>query len=451
MRSTKRLALRARMITREFWFVPAVMTVLALVLAETGINLEEKYGVPESLNFVYGGGETGSRSLLSAIAGSSIGVAGTVFSITIAALSYAAGSMGPRLLENFTSDRGNQFTLGTFIATFAFSLYTLRAVTGSNDQPFVPHYNVTFALGLGVACVGMLVYYLAHITRSINMTQVANLLRDDMRSALLRATLEDDPDHDGAPAPPQEFWLGGETLHAPSSGYLQLMDTELLLQRACEAQVALLLHVRPGDYVFPNSVIAVGVPRLPDNVMDALTLGDRRTTEQDLEYSVRQLAEVAARALSPGVNDPVTAIDIIDRFGDALCGLQDRRWPDGVYYHDHQLRLVVPVTDFDGLTDSMFHMIRQYGKDSPSVMLRMLEVLGTTASCLTDTERRGVIRRHAALVREDALRSIQNSGDRADIEDRYRDVLNTLANGQMAEVGRAARHALRQAQGDRAD
>ncbi|CAM3295224.1 DUF2254 domain-containing protein [Deinococcus saxicola] len=445
----KRRWLRLRQITQEFWFIPAVMTVLALILAEAGISAEETYGVPASLNFVYGGGETGSRSLLSAIAGSSIGVAGTVFSITIAALSYAAGSMGPRLLDNFTRDRGNQLTLGTFIATFAFSLYTLRSVTGSNDQPFVPHYNVTFALGLALASVAMLVYYLAHVTGSINMTHVANLLRDDMRDSLMRATLKEDPDRDMAVAPPPEFWVGGEVLHAPSGGYLQLTDNDLLIKKAQEADVALLLHVRPGDYVFPNSVIAVGVPRLPGGVLDALSLGDRRTVGQDLEYSVRQLSEMAARALSPGVNDPVTAIDVVDRFGDALCSLQDRRWPDGVYYHGQVLRLVVPVTDFVGLTHSMFSMIRQYGKGSPSVMVRMLEVFGTTASCLKDDERRAVIRRHAELVREDALANIQNSADRADVENRYRKVLDTLANGQDAEVREAARHAVRQAQGER--
>lgn len=445
----KRHWLRLRLITQEFWFIPAVMTVLALVLAETGISLEERYGVPQSLTFVYGGGETGSRSLLSAIAGSSIGVAGTVFSITIAALSYAAGSMGPRLLHNFTQDRGNQFTLGTFIATFTFTLYTLRSVTGSEEQPFVPHFNVTFALGLGVACVGMLVYYLAHVTASINMTHVANLLRDDMCESLMRATLQEDPDRDTALAPPPEFWLHGEVLRAPSGGYLQLMDHELLLEKAGEADAALLLHVRPGDYVFSNSIIAVGVPRLPGGVMDALTLGDHRTVGQDLEYSVRQLAEVAARALSPGVNDPITAVDIVDRFGDALCSLQDRRWPDGVTYRGGVLRLVVPVTDFSGLVKSMFSMIRQYGKGSPSVVLRMMEVFRTTASCLNDADRRAVIRHHAELLREDALANIENSGDRADIERRYQALLDTLADGQDAEIHEAARHAVQQAQGSR--
>ncbi len=414
-----RFRLKVKQTTAQFWFLPALMTLGALLLADAGIKIEEVYGVPDKLNFVYGGGETGSRSLLSAIASSSIGVAGTVFSITIAALSYAAGSMGPRLLIHFTSDRGNQLTLGTFISTFAFSLYTLRDVQGG-DPPFVPHYNTTLALILALFCIGMLVYYLAHITGTINTTQVVNLLRNDMRAALLSATEE----HGKAggselTAPPENFWDNAEAFHAPSSGYLQLLDVALLTRQAAQAGVAVRLLTRPGDYVFPHTVIALGVPHLPKGVMDALTLGDNRTTGQDLEYSVRQLSEVAARALSPGVNDPVTAIDVIDRFGDALCSLQDRRWPNGVHYVDGQLRVVVPVTEFSGLISSMFDMIRQYGKGSPSVTIRLLEVLTVTASCLNDEHRRAVIRRHADLVREDALSVTENSGDRADIEERY--------------------------------
>ncbi len=425
--------LKAQQLTAQFWFLPAVMTVTVLFLAEAGIKLEEHYGVPDKFNFVYGGGETGARSLLSAIASSSIGVAGTVFSITIAALSYAAGTMGPRLLVHFTSDRGNQLTLGTFISTFAFSLYTLRNVQGG-EPPFVPHYNTTLALVLAIACIGMLVYYLAHITSTINMTQVVNLLRNDMRASLLSATEELDEDgvSGQVAAPPDNFWDSAEQFRAPSSGYLQLLDTELLIRRACEADVAVRLLVRPGNYVFPHTIIALGVPRLPAGLKDTLTLGDNRTTGQDLEYSVRQLTEVAARALSPGINDPVTAIDVIDRFGDALCSLQDRRWPNGVHYRSGQLRAVVPVTDFAGLVASMFDMIRQYGKSSPSVTIRLLEVLTVTASCLNDEERREVIRHHADLVREDALSVTENSGDRADIEGRYSKLLQLLLGHEEA-------------------
>ncbi|GHF45984.1 DUF2254 domain-containing protein [Deinococcus metalli] len=429
-----RTVLRLRQLTEQFWFIPAVMTVLAVVLAELGVEVEETYGVPYTLHFVYGGGGTGARSVLSAVASSSIGVAGTVFSITIAALSYAAGSMGPRLLDNFTRDRGNQITLGVFIATFAFSLYSLRAVSGTEDVPFVPHYNVTGAMLLALASVAALVYYLAHVTSSINMTRVVNLLRDDLTRTLEGATQEREGDgHPNASPPPETFWESGAVLRAPSGGYLQLLDVEALTRAATRADAAVRLYVRVGDYVFPNSVIARGVPHLPAGVVDALTVGPTRTTGQDLEYSVRQLAEVAARALSPGTNDPVTAIDVIDRFGDALCTLESREWPGGTVYVDGQLRLVRPVTDYAGLLDGMFHMIRQYGKGAPAVVLRVLEVLRNVADCTPDPARQRELRRHADLVREDAAANIENASDRRDVQDRYDAFLGSLREGPADE------------------
>ncbi|GGS28765.1 DUF2254 domain-containing protein [Deinococcus knuensis] len=424
--------LRAEQWTRQFWFIPAVMTALALILAEVGISLEERYGVAKALSFAYSGGESGARSVLSAVGSSSIGVAGTVFSITIAALSYAAGNMGPRLLDNFTRDRGNQVVLGVFIATFTFSIYTLRSVTGSEETPFVPHYNVSVAMLLALACVAALVYYLAHVTSSINMTRVVNLLRDDLRRALDRATEQLDRSPGGSvrdvSPPPEEYWAQAEVFRAPDGGYLQLVDIEGLVARAEAHGVSVRLHVRAGDYVFPHSPVAQGVPDLPDglNIMGALTLGKRRVAGQDLEYSVRQLSEVAARALSPGVNDPVTAMDVIDRFGDALCRLNDRRWPNGVYLRGHQVRLVMPATSFGGLLDAMFTMPRQYGKGSPAVTLRMLEVFQIVAECIDDPLRRQELLRHARLVLEDAQGATSNSQDLADLNERFGRVERTV-------------------------
>ncbi|MFD1733636.1 DUF2254 domain-containing protein [Deinococcus malanensis] len=354
-----------------------------------------------------------------AVAGSAIGVAGTVFSITIAALSFAAGTMGPRLLDNFTRDRGNQVTLGVFIATFAFSLYSLRVVRGVDEQPFVPHYNVTAALLLALASTAALVYFIFHVTSTINITHVINLLRDDLAVSLDRLTWKE-PRTRHQP-PPLAFWANAEEIQAPFGGYLQLVDVSAVVQWATEHQVSVRLLVRPGDYIFPNTVIACAVPTLPPDLLRFLAVGRYRTTDQDAEYAVRQLADVAVRALSPGVNDPVTAIDILDRFGDALCRLQGRTWPDGVHYGDDaQLRLVHPVTDFAGLTDGMFHMIRQYGKGSPAVMLRLLEVITAAAGCLHGAVELSELTRHADLAYHDALANTANPADRADLQERYR-------------------------------
>lgn len=420
------LRFRLRQISRRFWFLPAAMTLTALALAQfaTWLSTNPRTG-DGAANWLYGGGVDGSRSILAAVASSSIGVGGTIFSITIAALSYAAGTMGPRLLQNFTEDRGNQVTLGIFISTFAFSLYSLRTVTGGDEgAPFIPHYNVTLALALALCCIGALVYFLGHVTGSINTTRVVNLLATDLRSSLRTATELTDPEHNVLPPPDEEFWDEAESLPAKEGGYLQLVDHDGLVELAVETGTTIRLLVRPGDYLYPNSPVAEAVPTLPDGIYSRLTVGGSRTREQDVEHAVRLLAEVGTRALSPGTNDPFTAVDVIDRFGDALCTLEDRQWPTGVYSRDDEVRLVVATSDFEGLVAAMFDQMRQYGADAPAVSIRMLDVLAVAARVLNDPGRRAVITHHATKLRDDALDATRNADDRVAIERRHRAVLD---------------------------
>lgn len=420
------LRFRLRQISRRFWFLPAVMTLVALGLAHLGAWLSTNPGTSdEAASWIYGGGVEGSRSILAAVASSSIGVGGTVFSITIAALSYAAGTMGPRLLQNFTEDRGNQITLGVFISTFAFSLYSLRTVTGGDEgTPFVPQYNVTLALILALGCISALVYFIGHVTGSINTTRVVNLLTTDLRSSLLTATELTDPDRDVLPPPEEEFWADAETLLVEKGGYLQLVDHGRLVELAVETGTTIRLLVRPGDYLYPNSPVAEAVPTLPEGIMPALTVGESRTRDQDVEHAVRLLAEVGTRALSPGTNDPFTAVDVVDRFGDALCTLEDREWPTGVHARDREVRLVVATSDFAGLVATMFDQMRQYGAGAPAVSIRILDVLAVATQVLDDPDRRAVLTHHATKLRDDALEATRNADDRITIERRHRAVLD---------------------------
>ncbi|WP_338034035.1 DUF2254 family protein [Lichenicola cladoniae] len=132
-----------------FWVIPGLMVMWGILGAVGSVHLDRTGVVPKWLitsPWLYNGGATGARTLLGAVASSTIGVAGTVFSITIAALSLAAGQMGPRLLRNFTRDRGNQFTLGTFLGTFSFALMVLRSVRTQDEGEFVPHLSLTLSI-----------------------------------------------------------------------------------------------------------------------------------------------------------------------------------------------------------------------------------------------------------------------------------------------------------------
>ena len=406
---------------RHFGYFRGFSSRAALYLALVLVELDRSGLVPEWLTnspWLYNGGATGARTLLGAVASSMIGVAGTVFSITIAALSLAAGQMGPRLLRNFTRDRGNQFTLGAFLGTFSYALLILRSVRAENEGEFVPHLSLSVAILLAFLCVGTLVYFVGHMAGRINVDTVIELVGDDVRTAIIRLT-DDTPQ---ATAPPAEFWRGAGPVTDPRHGYLQHIDPEGLASWAAEHETSICLLVRPGDYVFPGTAVALvrpGVDGINAAVHDATALGPTRSSSADLEFAIRQLVEVAVRALSPGINDPHTAIGVIDRLGSALCDLVPLYLPSGVVLRHGRVALVVPNVDYDGLVDTMFHMIRQNASQSVAVLIRLIEVLTAVANRERNPVRLRTLLRHADLVRAAAEVSVSSRSDLADVRRRH--------------------------------
>jgi len=404
-----------------FWLVPALM-VLAAVLSAVGLVRLDRYKlIPQHLldsPWLYNGGGTGARTLLGAIASSSIGVAGTVFSITIAALSLAAGQMGPRLLRNFTSDRGNQVTLGAFLATFSYALMVLRSVRTQDEGAFVPYLSLNVGVLLAFVCVGTLVYFVGHMAGRINVDTVIELVSQEVRDAIARLTA----DSEEAAPPPAAFWHGASVVADPRSGYLQQLDENSLADWAAEHGTCIRLLIRPGKYLFPGTPVAVATRHadgLEEAIRDATALGPRRVGSIDLEFAVRQLVEVAVRALSPGINDPNTALSVLDRLGAALCDLAPLHLASGVTLRDGKPALVVPAVDYDGLADAMFHMIRQNASGCTAVLMQLVEVLTAVASCERDPARGRTLQRHAGLVLADAERSITTPEDLNDVRQRH--------------------------------
>lgn len=406
-------------LTDTFWLVPGIMVLVGIVGAIALIELDRSGLLSKSLlqgAWLYNGGGTGARTLLGTVAASSIGVAGTVFSITIAALSLAAGQMGPRLLRNFTQDRGNQITLGAFLATFSYALMVLRSVRTQEEGIFVPHLALSVSILLAFVCVGMLVYFVGHMASRINVDTVVGLVSEDVRSAIMRLTTEDE--QQGPPS--DDFWAGASPITDTRRGYLDHLDGEGLADWAANHHASIKLLVRPGDYVFPGAPIALvqhtadDISAVGEAIQAATGLGRQRTSSDDLEYSVRQLVEVAVRALSPGINDPHTAVSVLDQLGASLCDVVGRNFSSGVWIRDKTPCLVVPSVNYDGLTDAMFHMIRQNAASSTAVLIRLIDVLTAVASCEPDAGRCATLARHASLVADDARRSI---GNRADLQD----------------------------------
>ena len=424
-------------LSETFWLVPGLMVLAGVLVAVGFLRLDRAGIVPAWLlqsSWLYNGGGTGARTLLGAVASSTIGVAGTVFSITIAALSLAAGQMGPRLLRNFTRDRGNQITLGAFLGTFSYALMVLRSVRTQSEGDFVPHLSLTFGILLAFVCVGTLVYFVGHMAGRINVDTVIELVSEDVRSAIERLTT----DEQQPTAPAAAFWRDAVPVAHSKRGYLQQLDESGLADWAAKQGTSIRLLVRPGDYVFPGAPIAVATPPADGAetaIADATALGPQRVSSVDLEFAVRQLVEVAVRALSPGINDPHTAMSVIDRMGAALCELVPLRLPTGVSLRDGRPVLVVPLTDYDGLVDAMFHMIRENARGATAVLLRLLEVLTAVVSSERDPLRRPALRRHADLVLGDAERDIATPSDLNEIRKRHAGFASMCRHGPVGYIG----------------
>ena len=418
---TARLRRFAGQLDDSFWLVPGAMVLAAILLAVALVVIDRNGHLPHWLDesaWLYDGGGTGARTLLGAIASSTIGVAGTVFSITIAALSLAAGQMGPRLLKNFTRDRGVQFTLGAFLGTFSYALMVLRSVRTQDEGAFTPHLALSVGILLAFACVATLVYFVAHMANRINVDTVVELVSEDVRIAM-QATVTDAVQ---AAPPAAGFWADAIPVVDARRGYLQQIDEPGLADWAAAHGTVIKLLARRGDYVFPGAPIAlasVEVAGIGAAIRKATALGPTRGSAGDAEHAVRQLVEVGVRAMSSGINDPQTAIGVLDRLGAALCDLAGKQLPNGVTLRDAAVVLVVPNADYGNLVDVMFHMIRQHASGSTAVIVRMLDVLAAVIAREGDGGRREALLRHADLIWADAQRDIGNLSDRADVGRRH--------------------------------
>jgi uncharacterized membrane protein len=394
----------------------------------------------ESLpGWIYPGGADGARSLLSTVAGSMVTVAGLGFSITIVALVLASTQFGPRLLTLFMRDLTSQVTLGTFAGTFAYCVLVLRSVRGVEEggPPFVPAIAITVAIGLTLLSVAALVFFFHHVAVSIQAPKVvATVARDLNRAidALYPSELgRDGPEPDPGLIPSVDRDC---VVSADVSGYVQVVDDATLLVLAGRHDLVVRLLIRPGLFVIRGNPILVARPA---NAIDAglaaelratLIVGDARTAEDDIEFAVRQLVEVALRALSPAINDPFTAMAAVDWLSAALARLATEDFPSRYRYDEGgRLRIVADVSTFPGIVHTIFSRIRHYGGDSPVVMNRLLEAVAAFGPHLRHEADRRQVRLESQAVIDTGRTRIASAADLQELDRRFRAAMVALAAG----------------------
>lgn len=398
----------------SYWFVPGLMALAGLAAGLGLVLLDARLGDAwlGRFEWFYGSRPEGARAVLSTVASSTITVAGVVFSITLAAVTYASGQYGPRLLSNFQRDRGNQVTLGTFVASFLYCLVVLRTIRSAEEasadtagalrEAFVPHLAVYGALTLAVASIAVLVYFVHHVTDGIHINNVI--------ARIGRRLIEDVRCLPAEAAPAQgETPIIDNPLEVPSTetGYVEAIDKDALVALACRHGVTIALRVRPGDFVSAGQPLLAASPAssveptVAKAANAAFAFGRKRTQLQDLRFGIDELVEIAARALSPGVNDPFTAIACIDWLGAAVTEAAERQPEQGPYLDaGGVVRLVFDPLGFDDLVAAAFGQLWPYAARDPNVRFHTARTLEKIIDRARDPAKRFLLREELERLRK---------------------------------------------------
>lgn len=430
-------------IRSSFWFVPIIMAAGAVTLAFVTVALDPRVTdwLRLTLGWTFVQGAAGASTMMGTIAGSMITIAGVVFSMTLVALSLASSQFGPRMLRNFMSDTTTQVVLGTFVATFLYCLLVLRTIRRVEEVLFVPHLSVLLGVVLAVVSVGVLIYFIHHVSVSLQANEIVARVSKELMEGLTR--LFPEQIGRGAPQvpakPPDASFINAfdreaRPVGATGDGYLQFIDSDVLLALAMEEDVVLRLEQTPGHYVVAERPLVLIWPgdratdKLIAQIRCAFTLGNERTPRQDIEFTINQLVEIAVRALSPGVNDPYTAIVCVDNLGSALSRLAQREMPSP-YRHDKQdkLRLIAQAVSFPVIADAAFNQIRQDARSSAAVTIRLLETIAMVAEFSHRAEDRAALQRHAEMINRGASEGLSESEDRRVVEEHYQTASQLLS------------------------
>jgi uncharacterized membrane protein len=349
----------------SYWFIPTACVIVGILLAPLLVTIDQHFdrATVREITFAFTGDDDAARAIMTAIAGAVLGVAGTTFSITIAVLSMASSQFGPRLLRNFLTDTPNQLVLGAFIGTFSYSLLVLKSIHKYDVAFGVPQLAVTFAIIMAIVCALLLVYFVQHMVHAIQASHVIqNASNDAMHNIRYWYSSHCDIQHqrDIEHHDVEQFhkWPS-MPIYPPRSGYIQQIYLESLITLTQDYGGVIQVHVNLGEYVTDRNVIGyfyqrptehpnnrqktstpqlAVVPRTPDGVFwqrfaNCIRIEQRLVHSNDIAYSLGQMTEIAVRALSPGINDPKTAVNCVQSLTSCLSIMMRCQPPSPYHFY----------------------------------------------------------------------------------------------------------------------
>ena len=426
----------------SFWFLPFIIISIGIGLAFLFVNLDAQYNIEFSgfMGLFTSGEAEGARAVLSAIASSMMTIAGIIFSITIVTLVLASSQMGPRVLRNFIKSKLNQVVLGSYVASFIYCLLVLRVVTGIEEKAFIPTISLSFAMAQAIANILLLIFFINHVSTSIQADNVIADLSQELDHKIRILFPEEigkeikefesnkrltDIDEGNYPLK--------EILPSRKSNYLESIEQEKILEIAISEDLILKFDYRPGHYIIEGCNFIEVFSKHPlkektrESIYSCFNFARRRSPTQDAEFVISQIVEVAVRALSPALNDPFTVITCVDKLGAAVCNLLAKDFPSTRRLDDQgNLRIIANAPTFEGMVDAAFNQIRQYGKASADILIRLMETFAAIAEKARLEEQKDVVFKHAEMV-DRAGENLEEPHDREELQKRYRVVLKRLS------------------------
>ena len=427
-----------RELNATFWFIPVIIIISSILTAFIFVSIDHHYEFHKkgyTYFFIVNSADS-ARSILSTISGAMMGVAGTIFSITLVVLQLASSQFGSRLIKNFMHVRLNQIVLGLYVSTYLYCLLVLNAVKDANDYSFVPSVSIIVAILITIVNIILLIIYIHQVATSIQadaiIFEISKIISKRVEEIFPEKLGEEvDTEKETDVEAYKSKYNKSIDIKAPKNGYLQYVDDVIIIELLTNNDGLLELYFRPGRYLVKDKEIAKlfindeWEQEKIDLLLNHFIIGSTKTTQQDLEYSIQQLVEIASRALSSGVNDPFTAIACIDNLTSTLTFLASAKFPSKYRYsEDGELKVIADVLEFEGLLDTAFNQIRQYSANNIAVSIRLMEALITIYDFTRKSSHKKAVVKHAEMVLNIGKESIKESNDLADLEQRANKILN---------------------------
>ncbi|WP_236830073.1 DUF2254 domain-containing protein [Blastococcus sp. KM273128] len=426
-RRGQRSAARSR---GPLWVWPAASGLVAVAVSWALGQVEPRSGFLAGL---WPADTSAAGTLLQLVATTAVTIATLTFSITIVALQLASQQFSPRLLRDFVRDGVTKRVLSVLTAAFLFAVTGLRGVNSA--QP-VPTLVLLVAALLGAACVAALLAFISHMVRMLRVDTMMTRVHDDTRRAIETFY---GPYTGHGQRSPDELRLEsreGRPVHAPRSGFVEVVDTDTLVEAARRRDAVVRIEVRPGDMITMGSPIATtwgGSEDLDDAVQAAVVLNNERTIDQDAAFGFRQLEDIAVKAMSPSINDPVTAATAIGHMGDLLVWLTGRHLGPTLHADDEGTgRAIVPDRDMRYYLDLACGQVTRFGGSEPTLVTALLRMLRDVATACRDDEQRAEVARAADLVAGE-LSPDWSATDAGNVR-RHRDQVTAALEGRLVDA-----------------